>query len=93
MGYDPDSFWEQTPRTLAIASDAYRDTQIEAHNNRAWQAWHVAALGRGKKMVPLSKLQITEQQVRQHYPKQMQDQIDGLINWVRATGGKVIYSG
>ena len=92
MGYDPDSFWEQTPRTLSLAFDAHNEMQIKDHNDRAWLAWHSAGLGRAKRMPPLSRLQIDQQQLKKHHRK-MEEQIEGLIKWVRATGGTVIYNG
>ena len=88
LGYTPDSFWDQTPRTLAIAFDADTELQILHHNERAWQAWTTAALGREKRMSPLRKLQVTKDQFRK---KNMDEQIAGLVEYVKATGGKVIY--
>lgn len=89
LGYDHESFWEQTSRTLALTFAAHREVQIKEHNDRAWQAWHTAALGRTKKFSSLRSLMI-----KQSAPPRrvgMDEQIDSLVKWVRATGGKVVY--
>ena len=91
LGYDGPSFWDQTERTLAIAFDAHTERMIQQHNNQAWHTWHGAALGREKRMTPLQKLRITRAQIDPN--RAMHAQIDGLVRWVRATGGKVIYNG
>jgi hypothetical protein len=89
LGYDLDSFWDQTPRTLSLAFAAYDETQVNDYNGRAWLAWHMAALSRSKKLPPLRNLmsKVTT-------PKSaMEEQIAGLVRWVRATGGRIIYNG
>lgn len=42
---------------LTIAT-AVRRRQAQAHNDRAWLAWNIAALTRVQKMPPLKSLQI-----------------------------------
>ena len=86
MGYDHESFWDQTPHTLSLTFEAYNIRLMDEHNERAWTAWHVAALQRNKRLPNLKSL-LTEKK----RPLTMEEQIEGLKNWVQATGGKIIY--
>lgn len=90
LGYDIDSFWDQTPRTLGLAFDAGNEKLRIEHNERAWLAWHTAALHRVKRPPALSKLQVARPVSGR---PQWQDQLEGLKRWVEQTGGKVIYNG
>lgn len=89
-GYDIESFWDQTPRTLSFAFEAQKEIRQTAfnlqHNQNAWLAWHVAALQRSKRMPPLHKLMVKQKQTTT-----LEDQLEGLKHWVQATGGQVIY--
>lgn len=84
LGYDHETFWDQTPHTLSLTFEAANSRLMREHNDRAWAAWHTAGLGRGKTMPPLRSLMAKE-------PQSMQQQLKGLENFVRATGGKVIH--
>src|SRR5262245_20978433 len=91
LGYDPESFWDQTPRTSSLDFDALQEIQINRHNDRAWLAWHVAALHRAKKMPQLNSLMARKPTPAPVDPKQkMQAQIDGLIRWAIQRGDTVI---
>jgi len=88
LGYDHASFWEQTPHTIEITFDAWAELQAKGHNERAWVAWHTAALPRQKHMPPLRKLMVN----KSHFvgrPATYEEQIAGLVRWVQATGGTV----
>lgn len=87
LGYDHESFWDQTPRTLSLTFEAYNNRQAREHNQRAWLAWHTAVLSRQKKLDPLSKLLVQKQS-----RTPMEEQIEGLKRWALATGGRVIYA-
>jgi hypothetical protein len=87
LGHDPETFWDQTPRTLSLAFEADNETRRMAHNDRAWLAWHVAGLQRVKRLPSLSNLQVARITAQPH----LDEQLEGLKNWVAATGGKVIY--
>jgi hypothetical protein len=86
LGYDHDSFWDQTPHTLSLTFEAHNELLTDRHNERAWSAWHTAALQRSKTLPQLRSLQ-----ARDNKPQTVEDQIEGLKNWVRAAGGKIIY--
>jgi hypothetical protein len=58
---------------------------VREHNDRAWLAWHVASLGRVKKMPPLRELL----QKRAAPRKSWQEQLDALKSWVVASGGRI----
>lgn len=49
-------FWGMTPRETWAAMDAAAWRMEQEQRNRAWLAWHTAALSRAKRMPPLSKL-------------------------------------
>ena len=87
LGYDHDSFWDQTAHTLSLTFEAYNIGKMNEHNERAWLAWHVAALQRTKKIPSLQKLTM-KPRIRQ---SKLEEQLQGLKNWVQASGGKVIY--
>jgi hypothetical protein len=87
LGYDHDAFWDQTPRTLSLTFEAGNENLRMAHNDRAWLAWHVAGLTRSKRMPSLSNLQVARKPMQQP----LDEQLEGLKNWVQATGGTVIY--
>jgi hypothetical protein len=59
---------------------------IRLHNERAWLAWHTAALPMTKKFPALKKLQRNPDDERPHW----QRQLDELKAWVVATGGKIV---
>jgi len=86
LGYDHDAFWDQTPRTLQVTWEAFNDRRAMQHNDRAWLAWHTAGLHRTKKLPQLQALF-----VKKETPQTLESQLEGLKNWVQATGGKVIY--
>lgn len=57
-GQDPSQFWGLTPRELNIVLDGSAERLKREHNDRAWLAWHGAALGRIKKFPKLDTLLI-----------------------------------
>jgi predicted alpha-1,6-mannanase (GH76 family) len=87
LGYDHDAFWDQTPRTLSLTFEAYNNQLKDEHNERAWLAWHIAALQRSKKFPHLRSLLVKESETQPSW----QQQLEGLKQWVQATGGKIVY--
>lgn len=58
-GFDPDSFWDQTIRTLSIGFKGAEGRIERSHNQFAWLAWHIVGMAprpRGFKMPKLEKL-------------------------------------
>ena len=54
-GLDPDAFWRLTPRLyLTHMEGAHKRMEREARD-MAWAVWHVAALGRAKKLPRLNQ--------------------------------------
>ncbi len=51
-----DEFWRLTPRLLRLALRGAWRAEATAQKGRAWLAWHVVALGRMKRLIPLRKL-------------------------------------
>lgn len=85
LGYDHNSFWDQTPRTLSLTFSANEDRRIREHNERAWSAWHIAALQRTKKMPALRSLYAKPRMLT------VDEKTNALKNWAIATGGKIVY--
>jgi len=56
LGLEPDSFWTKTPREVEIIIEARWDAEVRKHNELAWLAWHIVALGRRPKMLALERL-------------------------------------
>lgn len=56
VGYDPELFWELTPRLLGRMMRAAVERQTREQEERAWLAWHIAALPRAKMFPRLEKL-------------------------------------
>jgi hypothetical protein len=86
LGYSHDDFFDQTPRTLSLTFQAYNDRLMYQHNERAWLAWHTAALQRTKTLPQLQTLLAKKQS-----QADMEDQLEGLKRWVQAAGGKILY--
>lgn len=86
LGYDHDAFWDQTPHTLSLTFEVHNDRLINEHNERAWGAWHTAALQRTQRFPQLRDLIMHKQTAAV-----LDQQLEGLKNWVQATGGKIVY--
>jgi hypothetical protein len=70
LGFDPESFWDQTIRTLSIVMHASLRATRREHNQRAWLAWHFAALQRAKKMPTLKSMLAKERPRVQSWQEQ-----------------------
>lgn len=57
FGFDPAAFWDHTFETMAICFEGKGLAFEREHNDRAWLAWHSAALSRIKDFPKLEKLQ------------------------------------
>jgi hypothetical protein len=72
-GQDPSHFWRLTLREIAVILDGAASRLKREHNDRAWMAWHIAALSRQKKMAALSELTFAPEKVkRQMTPQELE---------------------
>jgi hypothetical protein len=85
LGFDPDSFWDQTFRTLTIAMHGKLRAARRDHNQRAWLAWHIAALQRTKKLPKLASLFAKEKPRQQSWQEQQMI----MSSWAAAHNAKV----
>lgn len=87
-GFEPDAFWDQTSRTLAIAYEAKRLAGVDAHNARMTLAWHVAALQRTARLPPLRKLLVSAG--HRGFVRQTPEQMLAIATlYVAAKGGEI----
>lgn len=71
MGLDPDAFWSKTPREVSIIVTARVSRETRRFNDLMWQAWHIAAFGRMKKMPSLKSVMLKKPSKRQGWQEQM----------------------
>lgn len=55
-GLDPERFWKLTPREIARETLSHIRLLEREHDERAWLAWHIAALPRERKFPRLKQL-------------------------------------
>jgi hypothetical protein len=84
LGFDPESFWDQTIRTLSIAMYGKIRAARREHNQRAWLAWHIAALQRSKKLPKLKSMLAREKPRIQSW----QEQASIMQQWATAHNAK-----
>jgi hypothetical protein len=84
IGFDPDSFWDQTFRTLSAAMHGKLKASRHEHNQRAWLAWHIAALYRAKKMPKLKSMLARDKPRVQSW----QEQAAVMEKWAAAHNAK-----
>lgn len=69
----PAEFWTKTPRQIFATIKARSIVMMRRHDERAWLAWHVAALTRTKKLPKLHTLLAKKpSKRRQGWQEQMQ---------------------
>ena len=73
VGQPYELFWELTLAEVSLVLDGETERLRREHNDRAWHAWHVAALGRAKKLPRLDTLLAKPQTTprRQTWEEQM----------------------
>lgn len=54
IGLPPHEFWALTPWQFKCCLESYGSLKNQEHDESAWLMWHGAALGRIRKMPPLS---------------------------------------
>ena len=55
-GQEPSLFWRLTYREIGVILGGVSLRLQREHNERAWAAWHIAAMSRAKKMPKLKEL-------------------------------------
>lgn len=70
VGFDPESFWDQTIRTVCAALHGKHRAAIRDQNARAWMVWHIAALQRAKKLPKLKTMMVKEKPRVQSWQEQ-----------------------
>lgn len=75
-----------TPRQLRRQFIAANSRRVDAHNERAWLAYHIAGLPRQKKFPPLRRLMMHDRERRPQSQQQMQAV---ARQWTLLLGGKV----
>ena len=88
-GGDPDAYWRQTPRLLALFFEGKASAAKTERRNRAWLAWHSGYLSQARKLPSLDEL-IGEDAPppRRQTPA---EQLALAMRWNEQLGGKVIY--
>jgi hypothetical protein len=82
-GFEPDSFWLQTPRLIMAALEG----RMRADTDKlAWHAWHVAALSRSKKLPRLDAMLKPKKSKKAQTPDAMMAVMNALV---MRTGGTI----
>lgn len=84
-GLDPAQFWRSTFREVAACIEERGEADRLEHNDRAWMAWHIAALSRMKKLPKLAELLIKPRKAQPVRPQTWQEQQAIWMQWVVAT--------
>ena len=72
-GFNPESFWDITPKELRLLTEATARRLEREHNSQAWHTWHLAALQRQKRLPDLKKLLSGRTyQFRQNWKQQLE---------------------
>jgi hypothetical protein len=92
IGLDPAQFWRLTPRLARITVEARLRGLEREHNERAWAAWHIAALQRCRpRDFPKLERMLQRRPVRPRGERQPSAEFWGILRAaVIAAGGKVV---
>lgn len=83
-----DEFWRRTPREFSLIVRAKENAYQRDHNRLAWAVWHIDALRRQKRLLPLKKLLVATS-TRRQTKMQSPDEIWSAVSlWHVAMGGK-----
>ncbi|WP_051057052.1 hypothetical protein [Bradyrhizobium yuanmingense] len=83
-GLDPDAFWSKTPRQVSLIFAGKQAQFTREHNERAWLAYHTAALPRMKKFPKLRTLL-----ARDRKPQSPDQMLAIAKQWTLLLGGEV----
>ena len=82
LGFDPDSYWTQTPRTFANAVRGAVEGLEQAQRNRLIHAWQIAKLVGFSKVPDLDKI-LRATQPRKPVRPMTTDEIEDVLDaWV-----------
>lgn len=84
-GLDPERFWDLCLLEISRELDAAAERRRRDLNDRAWLAWHIAALPLFKKFPKLNQLMVQDVDQARKIPTNEQ-QATALKRW--AAGGK-----
>lgn len=78
-------FWDLTLREVYAISDGVAERLKREQKDRAWLAWHIAALTRTTKMPKLEKLVASD---KPKTPQDWQAQLAIAQQWASVTGAR-----
>lgn len=84
-GLDPAQFWRATFREVAACIEERGEADRLAHNDRAWAAWHIAALSRMKKLPKLAELLMKPRKAQPVRRQTAEEQMAVMRQWMAAT--------
>lgn len=84
-GLDPAQFWRATFREVAACIEERGEADRLEHNDRAWMAWHIAALSRMKKLPKLKDLFLKPLRAQPVRPQTPEEQLAVWKQWAAAT--------
>lgn len=87
-GFEPEAFWQQTPRLYLAAMRAVRGRLRREADQKIALAWHLAALMRQPKLPPLDKLLSAPQRL-QRPVRQSRAEMDVMFTILAARCGGV----
>lgn len=87
VGLDPGRFWHLTPKEVAREMAAVIKRLSREQNERAWLAWHIAALGRVKKLPKLKDLMTAKATPKPSKPQSPDVQLAMMKSMFLAFGG------
>ncbi|GLK49489.1 hypothetical protein GCM10017620_24620 [Brevundimonas intermedia] len=82
-GFDPESYWRQTPRLYDIAIRARIRVREQEQQGRAWLAWHVAALPKMKRFPGLKELLGQRPKARVQTPSRIEAELKRMFGLKR----------
>jgi hypothetical protein len=69
-GYDVESYWQQTPRTIHLAFVARNRSLLRGVNRERGLAWNIANLQRARRLPPMKSWLLREPGRRQTWQEQ-----------------------
>lgn len=81
LGQSPSHFWGLTLREISAIVDGAAERERRAQNDRAWLAWHIAALPKLKRLPKLEKLMVRRRAVPRRRRQSMEEQIEIAQRW------------